>query len=213
MGQAGKGKAFSRLAQALLGKVVKQQIQKREPAEFARQHVAELCDTLGGLPFGELARALDVLKRAQERGSQVFIAGNGGSAAIASHMANDLMKTVARRGGRGLRAIALVDSIPLITAIANDENYREVFAGQLEVLGQPDDVVVLFSGSGNSPNILRAAESAKAMGISSIAFLGMGGGRVRDLVDVSAVVPSDDYGVIEDTFAVFDDLITAYLSS
>jgi D-sedoheptulose 7-phosphate isomerase len=151
------------------------------------------------------------LEQAFVKRCQVFIAGNGGSAATASHMANDFTKGVTQERGRGLRAISLSDNISLITAIANDKGYNEVFADQLLALGQPGDVLIVISGSGNSANVVRVVEVAQEMQIRTVALLGMGGGRVADMADVSVVVPSDDYGPIEDVHMVFDHLITTYL--
>ncbi len=178
---------------------------------FARRYIDGLHDVLRELPFAALARVMELLEGALAEQRQVFVAGNGGSAATASHMANDLMKGVAKGGGRGVRAIALSDSVPLITAIANDEDYREVFAGQLAALGQPADLLIVLSASGNSPNIIRVIETAKSLGIGTVGFLGMGGGQAAKLVDVPVIVPSDAYGPVEDVHLVFDHLITAYL--
>lgn len=178
---------------------------------FSFDYIEMLCMVLRDLPLKDLVGALQVLERAFVERRQVFIAGNGGSAATASHMANDLGKGVAEVGGRGLRAISLSDNVPLITAIANDKDYTEVFADQLLALGQPEDVLIVFSGSGNSANIVRVAEVAREMQIVTIALLGMEGGQVAEMVDVSVVVPSEDYGPIEDVHMVLDHLITAYL--
>ena len=179
--------------------------------EFSLDYIETLCGVLYDLPLKDLARGLGLLERAFTEGRQVFIAGNGGSAATASHMANDFAKGVAEEGGRGLRAIALSDNVPLITAIANDRGYTEIFAEQLLVLGQPGDVLVVISGSGNSANIVRAVEVAREMQIETMALLGMGGGQVAQVADVSIVVPSNDYGPIEDIHMVLDHLVTAYL--
>lgn len=178
---------------------------------FARQYVSGLSCVLRDLPLDDLVCALEALEKAFIERRQVFVAGNGGSAATASHMANDLVKGVAARDRLGFRAIALSDNVPLITAIANDEDYSEVFAGQLAALGQPGDVLIVFSGSGNSANIVRAIELARQQQMTTIAFLGMGGGRVARMADVSVIVPSDDYGPIEDVHMMFDHLVTAYL--
>lgn len=180
---------------------------------FAQRYVDNLASVLVDLPWADLARALKTLEKAYAERRQVFLAGNGGSAATASHMANDLMKGVAKKSKPGLRAIALSDNVPLITAIANDESYSEVFARQLGELGRPDDVLIVFSGSGNSANIVRAVEVAQHMYITTIAFLGMGGGQVAKMADVSVIVPSNEYGPIEDVHMLFDHLITAYLQS
>jgi D-sedoheptulose 7-phosphate isomerase len=126
-------------------------------------------------------------------------------------MANDLMKTVAQKGKEGLKAIALSDNVQIVTAIANDESYNEIFAGQLKVLAHAKDVLIIISGSGNSPNIIRVLEEAKKMQLTTIGFLGKDGGKAKQMVDISLVVPSNDYGPIEDIHVIFNHLITAYL--
>jgi D-sedoheptulose 7-phosphate isomerase len=178
---------------------------------FARRYVDGLCKVLRALPFSDLAKAMDALERAHAEGRQVFIAGNGGSAATAAHMANDWLKGVAAAGRGGLRAISLADCIPTLTAIANDESYEQVFAIPLETLARRGDVLVVVTGSGNSPNVLRAVASASRLGLRTIGFLGKGGGRVRDILDIEVTVPSDEYGPIEDAHICFDHLITCWL--
>lgn len=178
---------------------------------FARRYIAEVADVLRRLPLEDLARALGMLEVALVEGRYVFLAGNGGSAATASHMANDLLKGVAKDGRRGARAVALSDSVPLITAIANDEDYSEVFAGQLAALGQPGDLLIVLSASGNSPNVLRAVSLAREMRMRTIGLVGMGGGKVAKMCDVAVIVPSDDYGPVEDAHMVFNHLISSYL--
>ena len=187
--------------------------QSSDRIAFAQRYIDNLCRVLHDLPLSDLARALETLEKALAERRQVFLAGNGGSAATASHMAQDLVKDVAKKGGRGLQALALSDSVPLITAIANDESYSEIFASQLAALGQPGDVLIVFSGSGNSPSIVRAVAVAQQMQITTIAFLGMRGGRVAKMADVAVIVPSDEYGPIEDVHMAFDHLVTAYLCS
>ena len=109
-----------------------------------------------------------------------------------------------------MRALSLTDNVPLLTAIANDMSYDDVFAKQISELGQPGDVLVVISGSGQSPNIVRAVEEAKERGMATIGFLGMGGGTVGRMVDHSVIVPADDYGPIEDIHMVLDHLTVAY---
>lgn len=178
---------------------------------FARQYVNDLCAVLRKVPFADIGRALQALETALAERKRIFLAGNGGSASTASHMANDLMKGVANGNGRGCRVIALTDNVPIITAIANDESYEEVFSAQLEQLGETGDLLMVISGSGNSPNIVRAVEVAQKIGMTTIAFLGMDGGRVAEIADVSIVVPSNEYGPIEDVHLVFNHLFTDYL--
>ena len=181
-----------------------------DPAVFAKEYVDNVSRVLSALPLPDLARAINLLDVALDERKQVFLAGNGGSAATASHMANDLMLGVAKAGSQGIRAIALSDGIPTITAIANDEGYDEIFASQLSVLGQPGDLLILISGSGNSPNVLRAAEVASNKGMETIGFLGKGGGKLASMVDIPVTVPSNDYGHVEDVHMAFDHLITSF---
>ncbi|MCH7554229.1 MAG: SIS domain-containing protein [Chloroflexi bacterium] len=179
-------------------------------SRFARDYVARLAAALNDMPFERIAQCWEMLESAYAGRKQVFLAGNGGSAATASHMANDLLKGIAHSGLPGMRAIALTDNIALITAIANDLSYDEVFAQQLIALGEPGDLLIVISGSGNSPNIVRAVQEAKRLGIATIGFLGMGGGPVGRMVDCPVVVPSDDYGPIEDAHMMLDHVTLAY---
>lgn len=178
---------------------------------FAQSYLENLRGVLENLPLDDLARVIECLERAYTEGRQVFLAGNGGSAATASHMANDLVKGVAKGGNHGFRAISLSDNTALITAVANDEDYSQIFASQLVELGQTGDVLIVITGSGNSPNILRVTETAREMGITTIGFLGMGGGKVAKMTDISVIVPSNEYGPVEDVHMTLDHLITAYL--
>ncbi len=182
-----------------------------ERIAFSNEYLATLTGVLRELPLPALGEAMKVIERAFRERRHIFICGNGGSAATASHMACDLQWTLGRTG-KGIKAIAL-DGLPTITAIANDSSYAEIFAVQIETLADPADVLIVITGSGNSPNIVRAAEVARGKGLTTIGFLGMGGGKVLPLVDVAVVVPSRDYGPIEDVHMVFDHLITAYLKS
>ncbi len=110
-----------------------------------------------------------------------------------------------------MRAIALTDNVALMTAIANDDGYPSIFVEQLEALAVAGDVLIAISGSGNSENVVRAIETARKMGLVSVGILGMDGGKAKGLVDVSLVVPSSDYGPIEDIHMVLDHLSVAYL--
>ena len=138
-----------------------------------------------------MANAARVLLDVRARGGTVFVAGNGGSAATASHLALDLQKAA------GTRALALSDNVGLITAWANDTEFERVYAEQLKVLGRAGDAVVVFSVSGSSPNLIALLNAARAMGITSVGLLGRDGGKARALVDAAVVVPSDDYGWVE----------------
>ncbi len=177
---------------------------------FARGYIERLKSVLDGMPWNELSSVIEALEKAHSEDRQVFIAGNGGSAATASHMACDLMLTTPKTGGKGFRVIALTDNVAAITAAGNDESYADVFVAQMRTLANEGDVIILISGSGNSKNIVRAAEFAKVRGMKVFGFLGMGGGAVGSVCDRAVIVPSNDYGPIEDAHMIFDHLITAY---
>lgn len=183
-----------------------------DPQAFARLYITTLKNILDALPYENVVATLTHFANVRQSGKTVFLIGNGGSAATASHMANDLMKTITKKGGKPIKAIALTDTIPLLTAIGNDVSYDNIFADQLSVLAAEGDTLIVVSGSGNSPNILRAVEIAKDKRMKTIGFLGMDGGTLRTMVDIPVIVPSHDYGPIEDVHLIFNHLVSAYLS-
>jgi D-sedoheptulose 7-phosphate isomerase len=153
------------------------------------------------------------LARIAGAGGLLLIAGNGGSAATASHMALDLSK--GRPPGQQslrVRTVSLPDTSPMLTAWANDEGYDRVFAEQIRTLARPGDAVVLLSVSGTSPNIVAAARAARAAGAIVVALTGARGRGMRRLANLAITVPSDDYRVVEDVHLAISHMITAYLS-
>ena len=179
-----------------------------DPVDTYLRHLAR---TLDALSRAEIWAAVDLLLAAGSARRRIYLVGNGGSAATASHMANDLNKQASVPGRPPLRAIALTDNVPLITAWANDEEYAECFARQLANHLEAGDVLVAISTSGNSPNVLRALESAREAGAVTIGFTGRDGGRLRDLVDCCVLVPCDDVGQQEDVHLVLNHVITTAL--
>lgn len=176
-----------------------------------RQYLEEVKYLLGTLPLERIRDAVDVLLSANYVGSTVYLVGNGGSAATASHFACDLAKGTITPGRPRFRVVALTDNVPLMTAWSNDIAYEDVFAEQLSGLMGPGDVVVAFSGSGNSPNVLRAVELAHRMKGITIGFSGFAGGRLSTLVDVPIVVPCDCMEQIEDVHITLCHLICTVL--
>ncbi len=166
---------------------------------FYLEDVSRLIATL---PVDRLRGIVDRLLAAYDEGRRVFLLGNGGSAATCSHIVNDFQKCIYLAGGRTFRCMALTDSVPLITAWANDTAYERVFAEQLRPWVEPGDLVICVSGSGNSPNVLQAARLAREMGAYTIGLAGFEGGRLASLVDEAIVVPSDNMQRIEDTHMV-----------
>jgi D-sedoheptulose 7-phosphate isomerase len=161
-------------------------------------YLKELSATIQELPLPAIDSLIHVFLRAYDRGRTIYLFGNGGSAALASHMTCDLGKGTAPAAGRRLRALALTDNLALITAWANDARYEDIFAEQLENLLEPGDVVCAISGSGNSPNILAALSFARRAGAVTAGMTGFAGGKMKPLCDVCVVVPSDNMQIIED---------------
>lgn len=157
-----------------------------------------------------MAQMVPVLLAARDQGRTLFFFGNGGSASTASHFVVDIGKATIRGDQRRFRCIALVDNVESVTAWANDSEYSKVFSEQLATLGQSGDVAVAITGSGNSPNVLVAVEVAKKMGIHTIGLTGMGGGKLKDKVDIPVVVPSNSMQHIEDVHLLICHLLTAY---
>jgi D-sedoheptulose 7-phosphate isomerase len=140
-----------------------------------------------------------------------FIIGNGGSAATASHMMNDLLKCTLVPGQERFRAIALTDNVPTMTAFANDQSYEDIFVEPLMALLSPADVVIALSGSGNSPNVLRAIAYAKEAGAFTIGLCGESGGKLGALADLSVRIPAAKSGQQEDGHLILNHTIALAL--
>jgi D-sedoheptulose 7-phosphate isomerase len=165
----------------------------------AVDYMADLARVLKLVPGEAVGQAVSLLLEAREMGKRVYVMGNGGSSATASHFVCDLVKTARVAGLDPVRAFALTDNTPLLTAWANDSAYEHSFAAQVSALVDPGDVVIGISASGNSPNILAGFVAAAQGGARTIGLVGFGGGKARDLVDVAIHVDSYDYGLVEDT--------------
>ena len=172
-----------------------------------KDYINSLQGTLERLPWDKIEQVIAALIEAQWSRRTVYIFGNGGSAATASHMACDLGKNTAIHGLPRIRVVALTDNVELITAWANDSAYEDVFAEQLRGLVERDDVVVAISGSGRSPNVLKGIELARQAGATTIGLTGFEGGLLADMVDIPVVVPSDSMERIEDVHLVLDHMI------
>jgi len=163
-----------------------------------RRYLDQVRQTLTRVPEESVNGAIDVLLCANRLGNTVFTMGNGGSAATASHFACDLAKGTITIDQPRFRVRALTDSLSLMTAWSNDVAYEAVFAEQLRGWLQPGDVVVAFSGSGNSLNVLHGVELANELGAITIGFTGFDGGELSKLVDLSVWVPCDCMEQVED---------------
>lgn len=159
----------------------------------------------------QIDRITDIIFDAYKNNRQIFVMGNGGSAATASHFCSDLSKTIQVNGKRGLRAIPLTDNVALMTAWGNDTGYENIFYGQLFNLLNPKDVVIGISGGGMSKNVIKALKLADERDAVTIGFSGFKGGILKELTDECLIVPSDNYQFIEDVHMMIVHLITSLL--
>ncbi|MBA3945697.1 MAG: SIS domain-containing protein [Herpetosiphonaceae bacterium] len=157
-----------------------------------------LAELARNMPFSSIAEVAEILFACHEQDGTVFVLGNGGSAATASHFACDLAKGTQTPGVTPFRVMPLTDNMPLLTAWANDTSYERVFAEQLKTLVRPGDVVLVISVSGNSPNVLHAVDTANAMGAMTIALAGESGGEVGKLAALTLRVPGGSIEQVED---------------
>lgn len=183
------------------------------PSEVTSRYLAQLEQLLATIDTDAISAVVGRLAAARDAHRTVFVAGNGGSAATASHVANDFGKATRRSGRAPIRVICLSDNTPWFSALANDEGYERVFAGQLENFAEPGDVLIVISASGNSPNLLRAVEFAATHGVTSVALLGFDGGQLLTMVDHALLVrsPVGLYGPVESAHAVVADILTTCL--
>lgn len=178
------------------------------PLATAAEYFASLQTVLGQLDLKLVDQMTDAIWQNYEQGGTLYIFGNGGSAALASHLACDFGKGTVAAGRPRFRTVSLSDNVPLLTALANDLAYEDIFSEQLADLAKKGDAVLAISGSGNSPNVVKGLEMARRLGLQTFGVTGYAGGRVKPLSDLCLVVPSDNMQHIEDlhlaaTHAIF----------
>jgi D-sedoheptulose 7-phosphate isomerase len=180
---------------------------------IATTYLQRLARILQEVDLEAVDRVLRHLRQARDRGSRVYVAGNGGSAATASHWVNDLGKATKRSGCAPFQVMCLSDNTPWLTALANDEGYERVFSGQLENFAQSGDVLVVISASGNSPNLASAVEVARERGVTTIGFLGFDGGLLKDRVDELIWIKTEKgrYELVEDAHMALCHVFTSCL--
>lgn len=169
---------------------------------MVQEYFQTVTDALSKIPSEPIAQIVGILREARLKKKHIFVIGNGGSSATASHIVNDLLKSTIQSDLPRLRLICLSDNTPTLTAYANDVSYDVIFAEPLASLADPGDVVVALSGSGNSPNILRAMEMSKQLGLTRVGLTGFSGGKLKENCDVAVIVNSDSMQVIEDIHMV-----------
>jgi D-sedoheptulose 7-phosphate isomerase len=185
--------------------------QSRTAAEVAKSYAARLSKVLSETDWSIIEPLAAALEDCWKNRRQVFWIGNGGSAGNAIHMANDFFYSVSKHRGSGIRCHALAANAPIVTCLANDISYDDIYAAQLATMSDPGDVLIAFSGSGNSPNILNALIEARARGVKSFAVMGYSGGKAKTLADHPLHFAIDDMQVSEDLQTIVCHMLTQYL--
>ncbi len=166
--------------------------------KYTKHYGDRLVDCVRAFDWASVEKLVRKMLSVRKAAGQVFLCGNGGSAANAMHIANDLSYLGSKVSGRGIRAVALPANQSVLTCLANDTGYENIFAFQLRNLGRKGDVLIALSGSGNSPNVLKAVAAAADMGIWTCAILGFDGGRCLEMADVALHFPVNDMQIAED---------------
>jgi len=184
----------------------------RDIQDFIRWYFYYLSNILKQLDTAVIEQMIQILLKAAQQGSTIYVVGNGGSAATASHLVNDLAVGAWLPDYPPFRVISLADNVPVMTAIANDFDYACLFVNQLRSLLRPGDIVIALSVSGNSPNVLEAVRFARQHGAVTIGCCGFDGGALRELTDICLHVPTHpgEYGPAEDVMMILDHVIHAY---
>jgi len=175
--------------------------------QFYKSQVLKAIETID---LEKVAQAIEILSRAREEGRRIFVCGNGGSAATASHFVCEMVKGASYGKAARFRIMALTDSMATITAYSNDVGYECVFAEQLKNFAEPGDVVMAFSGSGNSPNVVRAVEYGNAVGCRTIALTGRDGGKLGPMAELNLQVSAPHMGRIEDAHMIVMHMMCYY---
>jgi D-sedoheptulose 7-phosphate isomerase len=179
--------------------------------DFVDNYYRRFVEVLQSFDRAPMRGVLETLERVQASGGTIWVAGNGGSAAIADHTVCDATKGTYVDGRPPLRTVSLTSNVAMLTALSNDFSYTDACWKQLVYYLQPNDAVLLVSSSGNSPNVVEACRYAHKAGVTTIAFVGFEGGKLRELADHVVWIPVDNYGMAEDTHQSLIHVITQYL--
>ncbi len=185
--------------------------------QYSKKYFSYLGKVLESIDENEINKLGDIFEKSRENRNTIFVAGNGGSSTTATTMANDIGFDILKKTGvdRAFRVLSLVDNNSVVTAIANDVGYENVFINQLKIHYRSGDSIILISASGNSPNILKAAEWVKDKGGAIIGFLGFTGGKLIDLCDVKIHVQSEpgEYGPVEDAHLIMNHILAHWFQN
>ena len=195
-----------------MNKVDEMYATSRDAAAFAEQYGRYVSSLLQQLDCGAIAQVVRLVMDTRDRGKTTYFMGNGGSAATASHFANDFSIGL-QVSDQPFRAVSLADNNAMVTCIANDFGYSEIFKKQLELFLTDGDLVVAMSASGNSPNVVSAVEYANARGNHTVGFVGFDGGKLKQVCEVCVHVETavGEYGPVEDLHMVLDHLMTSFI--
>ena len=174
-----------------------QDVASQNSLAYIRQYKQKCAQVLENIPDESVARLIALLEKARENDRQIFLCGNGGSAATASHFATDLGKGASLGRPKRFKVLSLTDNVPWITAMANDTDYSRIFVEQLRNYAQPGDVLLAFSGSGNSPNVIAAVEWANQNKLYTVGITGRPGGKLGQLAQLPVFVETSHMGFIE----------------
>lgn len=180
--------------------------------EQIRDYFTKLSETINALNLDEIEEAVKAIKEAYEREATIYTMGNGGSSATASHFVCDFNKGICEKLDKKFNLICLSDNTPIVTAIANDISYDDIFYFQLKNKLKKDDLIIAISGSGNSKNVIKAVEYAKEVGAKVVGITGYSGGKLRELADYYMHVNIDDMQITEDIHMSFDHMMYRVLS-
>ena len=188
-----------------------------DEAGFSKRYTDYLITVLQQLDHSSIAACIKELEKARQGNNTIFVIGNGGSASTASHIGNDFGLAVLKKSNKPVnksyRALALTDNISVISAIGNDSTFNNIFLDQLKVHFRPGDKLIAISASGNSPNLVEAADWFKAQGGTVIGWLGFDGGKLKDICDIAVVAetPKGEYAPVEDVHLIVNHIIVTWM--
>jgi D-sedoheptulose 7-phosphate isomerase len=187
---------------------------KESVTDFLKSYKNRLIELFDSIDIDMLESIIDAMVKAFKNGNTMYVVGNGGSAATASHIQADFQFFVRYFTNFRPKVVALTDNVPLMTAISNDNSYEDVFFEQMKGIFNKGDLLLAISASGNSPNVVKAVEYANELGGKTIAFCGFTGGKLKEISDLPLYTPNKDkdYGPIEDLHMILDHVLVNYLS-
>jgi D-sedoheptulose 7-phosphate isomerase len=174
---------------------------------FYREYISELMSFLNNLSDSDLSKLENVLVEAYKNNRMIFVIGNGGSAATASHMANDFSKGAVIPDKKRIKMLSLTDNVSWMTALGNDSSYEDIFVEQLKNFMNPKDVLLSISASGNSKNLVKAIEYSNSIGGVSFSLLGFSGGKMKEISTDYIHIPNYNYGIVEDIHLIINHII------